>query len=206
MAYFFIFPLPSAGADAYIGPPGLIPHLLLTVSLRSRRVRRLWQSVLLWICTGVLRMTLLQRDRIIAPTKFYRKALRRGGVLPRPRATARVAPTEMLVGADDPVRPGPITQHLVGQGPRALPGVRWGIGGGVRAPRPTECLPIGFRRGRRPRRPASFTREAVDDRRRAACPAMAKFSALFLLCGDPYFSANLTNTAREASGKIYAFV
>ena len=39
-------------------------------------------------------MTLLQRDRIIAPTKFYRKALRRGGVLPRPRATARVAPTE----------------------------------------------------------------------------------------------------------------
>ena len=46
----------SVGADAYIGPPGLIPHLLLTVSLRSRRVRRLWQSVLLWICTGVLRI------------------------------------------------------------------------------------------------------------------------------------------------------
>ena len=37
---------------------------------------------------------------------------------------ARVAPTEMLVGADDSVRPGPITQHLVGQGPRALPWVR----------------------------------------------------------------------------------
>ena len=34
---------------------------------------------------------------------------------------ARVAPTEMLVGADDSVRPGPITQHLVGQGPCALP-------------------------------------------------------------------------------------
>ena len=34
------------------------------------------------------------------------------------------APTEMLVGADGPVRPGPITQHLVGQGPCALPGVR----------------------------------------------------------------------------------
>ena len=30
---------------------------------------------------------------------------------------------------------------------------------------PTEGLPIGFRRGRRPRRPASFTRGAVDDRR-----------------------------------------
>ena len=34
------------------------------------------------------------------------------------------APTEAIVGADDPVRPGPITQHLVGQGPCALPGVR----------------------------------------------------------------------------------
>ena len=30
-------------------------------------------------------------------------------------------PTAWLVGADDPVRPGPTTQHLVGQGPRALP-------------------------------------------------------------------------------------
>ena len=38
------------------------------------------------------------------------------------RDMARIAPTEMLVGADDSVRPGPITQHLVGQGPRALPG------------------------------------------------------------------------------------
>ena len=40
------------------------------------------------------------------------------------RATARVAPTKVIVGADDPVRPGPITQRLVGQGPCALPGVR----------------------------------------------------------------------------------
>ena len=38
------------------------------------------------------------------------------------RDMARIAPAEMLVGADDPVRPGPITQHLVGQGPCALPG------------------------------------------------------------------------------------
>ena len=38
------------------------------------------------------------------------------------RGMARVAPAEMLVGADDSVRPGPITQHLVGQGPCALPG------------------------------------------------------------------------------------
>ena len=29
-----------------------------------------------------------------------------------------------FVGADDPVRPGPVTQHFVGQGPCALPGVR----------------------------------------------------------------------------------
>ncbi len=31
-------------------------------------------------------------------------------------------PTERFVGADDPVRPPPITQRLVGQGPCALPG------------------------------------------------------------------------------------
>ena len=34
------------------------------------------------------------------------------------------APTEALVGADDPVRPVPVTQHFVGQGPCALPQVR----------------------------------------------------------------------------------
>ena len=34
------------------------------------------------------------------------------------------APTEALVGADDPVRPVPVTQHFVGQGPCTLPGVR----------------------------------------------------------------------------------
>ena len=33
-----------------------------------------------------------------------------------------IGPYERVVGADDPVRPGPITQHLVGQGPCALPG------------------------------------------------------------------------------------
>ena len=32
------------------------------------------------------------------------------------------APTERFVGADDSVRPGPVTQNLVGQGPCALPG------------------------------------------------------------------------------------
>ena len=41
-----------------------------------------------------------------------------GGGMRAPR------PTERFVGADDPVRPGPITQHLVGQGPCALPWVR----------------------------------------------------------------------------------
>ena len=34
---------------------------------------------------------------------------------------------------------GPALQSIfVGQGPRALPGVRWGIGGGLGAARPTE--------------------------------------------------------------------
>ena len=109
----------------------------------------------------------------LAMTRFFARGtvgffvVRRGGALPLPRATARVAPTEMLVGADDPVRPyesvtrgamggrpqgsplrkrykrcganpGPTTQHLVGQGPCALPGVRYGIGGRTGASGPTE--------------------------------------------------------------------
>ena len=54
------------------------------------------------------------------------------------RATARVAPTE------------------------ALQVVRWG--GPMWASSPTECLPIEFRRGRCPHRPASVTRGAVRGR------------------------------------------
>ena len=50
-------------------------------------------------------------------------ALRR---FPLPRATARVAPTERFVGADDPVRPMWVCNIFVGQGPCALP-VRGGI-------------------------------------------------------------------------------
>ena len=34
--------------------------------------------------------------------------------------------------------PGPTTQHLIGQGPCALPGVRYGIGGRTEAPGPTD--------------------------------------------------------------------
>ena len=44
-------------------------------------------------------------------------ALRR---FPLPRATARVAPTERFVGADDPVRPMWVCNIFVGQGPCAL--------------------------------------------------------------------------------------
>ena len=36
--------------------------------------------------------------------------------------------------------PGPTTQHLVGQGLCALPGVRYGIGGRTGASAPTEAL------------------------------------------------------------------
>ena len=149
--------------------------------------------------------------------------VRRGGALPLPRATARVAPTkalqevrykpgradvgigpyEWVVGADDPVRPVPITQHLVGQGPCALPGAREKSGrgpsrtpapkkvylvvrrgGALPLPRatarvaPTECLPIEFRRGRRPRRPAPVTRGAVPRAKTKSPPAFAKDDAL----------------------------
>ena len=55
------------------------------------------------------------------------------------RDMARVALREMLVGADDSVRPGPITQHLVGQGPRALPWVREKLGSGRCGERTERC-------------------------------------------------------------------
>ena len=58
-----------------------------------------------------------------APTEAY-LVVRRGGALPLPRATARVAPTERFVGADDPVRPMWVCNIFVGQGPCALPWVR----------------------------------------------------------------------------------
>ena len=51
---------------------------------------------------------------------------------------------------------------FVGQGPRALLGVRYGIDGRTEASAPTEGLPIGFRRGRCPHRPASVTRGAEE--------------------------------------------
>ena len=54
-----------------------------------------------------------------------------------------VAPTEMLVGADDSVRPGPITQHLVGQGPCALPWVREKTGRAVEDAGPYGSVSCG---------------------------------------------------------------
>ena len=52
-------------------------------------------------------------------------------------------PTERFVGADDPVRPGPITQRLVGQGPCALPWVREKFGSGRRGRRPLRRVTRG---------------------------------------------------------------
>ena len=48
------------------------------------------------------------------------------------RATARVAPTKALVGADDPVRPMWVCNIFVGQGPCALPRVREKSGAGLK--------------------------------------------------------------------------
>ena len=68
------------------------------------------------------------------------------------RATARVAPTKLLVGADAPVRPGPITQRLVGQGPCALPGSAGKIRvGPSRTPAPTKAYLVVRRGGVLPR-------------------------------------------------------
>ena len=62
-----------------------------------------------------------------------------------------------------------ITQHFVGQGPCALPGV--GLpGSGVRAPRPTHHLPIEFHKGRRP------PTVVPTDSRPLSCPLIGALS------------------------------
>ena len=73
----------SVGADAYIGPPGLIPHLLLTVSLRSQCAHWLWQSVLLDLCAVVLRIpTTSLRTGLGMTRKFFRLLSLRGRKAP----------------------------------------------------------------------------------------------------------------------------
>ena len=62
------------------------------------------------IATAVNR-SLVRNDRVFA----RECGARLGGGVRAPR------PTEQFVGADDSVRPTPITQRLVGQGPCALP-------------------------------------------------------------------------------------
>lgn len=62
-----------------------------------------------------------------------------------------------------------VTQHFVGQGPCALPGV--GVpGSGVRAPRPTHHLPIEFHKGRRP------PTVVPTDSRPLSCPLIGTLS------------------------------
>ena len=73
----------SVGADAYIGPPGLIQHLLLTVSLRSQCEHWLWQSVLLDLCAGGLRIpTTSLRTGLGMTRKFFRLLSLRGRYAP----------------------------------------------------------------------------------------------------------------------------
>ena len=105
----------SVGADAYIGPPRLIPHLLLTVSLRSRRVRRLWQSVLLWICTGVLRIPTTSLRTGLGMTGLLQGVRwMTGGGLPsvRPSMAKFSAPFHLHTGLYfPPISPTPPGEH-----------------------------------------------------------------------------------------------
>ena len=73
-------------------------------------------------------------------------AVRRGGALPRPQATAEVAPTKR-------------------QGMRCKPGF-----GSSGRPTPTRRLPVKSRRGRCPHRPGGTSPQKI---RRAACPHAA---------------------------------
>ena len=138
--------------------------------------------------------------------------VRRGGALPLPRATARVAPTEALQGVRyrdvSPSHgfavPAPFRQGGQGDGgadchsrcAHRLRNDRVFYKGGGTAGRcghrplrkrykrcngratarvaPTHRLPIGFRRGRRPRRPASVIRGAVGRAKNKIAPGVCQ--------------------------------
>ena len=125
--------------------------------------------------------------------------VRRGGALPLPRATARVAPTEGL----------PIELRR-GRCPHAAVMVRWLSGGGLRAARPTDNmavgengpsgtpapthrLPIECRRGRRPRRPAPVTRGAVGRAKNKIVPGFCQGR-----CAAPWY--HLASRPAHAGG------
>ena len=74
------------GADAYIGPPGLIQHLLLTVSLRSQCAHWLWQSASP-VPTPPLPKGGWHGEAVTGgffTSPHLLQPFRRGGVLPRP--------------------------------------------------------------------------------------------------------------------------
>ena len=103
------------GADAHIGPNHRTP---CSRSFRDQCAHWSWESVIPSHKSKGGRIATtsdighwFRNDR-----RFYKgRGATPGGGLREARATA------CLVGADDPVRPGPTTLHLVGQGPCALP-------------------------------------------------------------------------------------
>ena len=99
----------SVGADASVRPPcpfssfrrAACPHaaarpltaFLVTLSLRSRCTHWLWQSAPLWICAGVLRMTLLRCP------KFLRCLTADAGNFDRGHSLASLHPPPAALGS-----------------------------------------------------------------------------------------------------------
>ncbi len=90
----------------------------ICVSFRDQSADWSWESVIpLYQGRGERIATAVNRSLVRNDMVFCKECgARLGGGVRAPR------PTERFVGADDPVRPPPITQRLVGQGPCALPG------------------------------------------------------------------------------------
>ena len=87
----------------------------ICVSFRDQSADWSWESVIpLYQGRGERIATTSESVTGFAMTSLTRSAVCGG--------THGSRPTERFVGADDPVRPASITQHLVGQGPCALPG------------------------------------------------------------------------------------
>ena len=64
----------SVGADASVRPPGLAPHLLLTVSLRSQCAHWLWQSASYILHSPPYKKTEANASVLSVPKKHFRHA------------------------------------------------------------------------------------------------------------------------------------
>ena len=94
----------------------------------------------------------------------------------------------------------PTLHYFVEQGPCALPWVRWGIGGGVRAPRPTEAYLVVRRGG------ALLPTVVPTDSRALSCPPIGALPRNRLASSATGGASPISPPAGDRKGRPYGSV